>query len=72
MESRLTIIFEKGENGWWIAEIPEIPGAFSQGATKEEARANVLDAMRELMEFRRQEAVDNVDQANVETIQLAS
>jgi predicted RNase H-like HicB family nuclease len=72
MESTLTIIFEQGEDGWWVAEIPEIPGAFSQGATKQEARENVLDAMRELMEFRRREAIDSADQANIETISLAS
>jgi predicted RNase H-like HicB family nuclease len=34
----LAIIYEKGEDGWCIATIPEIPGAFSQGKTKAEAR----------------------------------
>ena len=48
----MTIIFERGDKGWWVATIPEVPGAFSQGKTKEAARANVLDAMRELMEAR--------------------
>jgi predicted RNase H-like HicB family nuclease len=48
MPDELTIIYERGEQGWWIATIPEVPGAFSQGRTKEEARANVLDALSEL------------------------
>ena len=52
MPNELTIIFELGRDGWWIATIPDVPGAFSQGKTKEEARANVLDAMAELMAAR--------------------
>lgn len=43
---RLTIRFEKGEDGWIVASIPEVPGALSQGRTREEARANVIDALR--------------------------
>jgi predicted RNase H-like HicB family nuclease len=53
MTQELTIIFEQGESGWWIATIPEVPGAFSQGKTREEARENVLDALNELMTARR-------------------
>lgn len=47
MPTELTIIFERDDAGWWIATIPEVPGAFSQGATKDEARENVLDALTE-------------------------
>jgi predicted RNase H-like HicB family nuclease len=42
----LTIVYEPGEDGWTIASIPEIAGVFSQGRTREEARANVIDALR--------------------------
>jgi predicted RNase H-like HicB family nuclease len=45
-ELALTIIFEPGEDGWLIASIPEVAGVFSQGRTREEARANVIDALR--------------------------
>ncbi len=40
----LTIVCEPGEEGWVIASIPEVAGVFSQGRTREEARANVIDA----------------------------
>lgn len=71
MPSEFTIIFERGEDGWWIATIPEIPGAFSQGKTKEEARANVLDAMQELMVARRELALrERGDFTEVETVPL--
>jgi predicted RNase H-like HicB family nuclease len=42
----LTIIFEPGDHGWLIASIPEVAGVFTQGRTREEARANVIDALR--------------------------
>ncbi len=57
MADELTIIYERGQDGWWIATIPEVPGAFSQGATRDEARANVLDALHELMAARRERAL---------------
>lgn len=43
---QMTIRFESGEDGWIIASIPEVPGAISQGTTRAEARANVIDALR--------------------------
>lgn len=42
----LTIVYEQGEDGWVIASIPEVAGVLSQGTTREEARENVLDALR--------------------------
>ena len=45
----LTVIYEDGEDGFVIARIQEIPAAMSQGRTREEARENVLDALRELV-----------------------
>jgi predicted RNase H-like HicB family nuclease len=42
----LTIVYEPGEDGWVIASIPDVARVFSQGRTREEARANVIDALR--------------------------
>lgn len=49
---RLTIVYEPGEDGWIVASVPEVPGALSQGETREEARANVIDALRGILELR--------------------
>ncbi len=49
---RLTIVYEPGEDGWIVASIPEVPGAHSQGHTREEARTNVIDALRGILELR--------------------
>ena len=46
---RLRIEYEPGEDGWVIAQIPAVPGAMSQGRTREEARENVLDALQLLL-----------------------
>ena len=48
---RLTIVFERDE-GWFVASVPEVPGAHSQGRTREEARANVMKALRGILELR--------------------
>ena len=44
---RLTIRFtEPDEEGWIVADVVEVPGAVSQGRTREDARENVIDALR--------------------------
>ena len=45
----LTVVYEEGESGWVVARIREVPAAMSQGKTRDEARENVLDALRELV-----------------------
>ena len=49
---QLTIVYEAGEDGWVIASVPEVPGVHSQGKTREEARENVIDALRGMLELR--------------------
>ena len=49
---RLTIVFEPDEEGWIVASVPEVPGALSQGRTREDARENVIDALHGILELR--------------------
>jgi predicted RNase H-like HicB family nuclease len=43
----LTITYdEPDEEGWIVARVVEVPGALSQGRTRDEARENVIDALR--------------------------
>ncbi len=45
-----TISFDgPDEEGWIVARILEVPGAMSQGRTREEAKENVLDALRTVL-----------------------
>jgi predicted RNase H-like HicB family nuclease len=34
-----------GEDGYWVAECPSLPGCISQGTTKDEAVANIKEAI---------------------------
>jgi predicted RNase H-like HicB family nuclease len=40
------VLLYPGEDGYWVAECPSLLGCVSQGATKEEAIANVREAIQ--------------------------
>ncbi len=40
------VIIYPGEDGYWVAECASLPGCISQGKTKEEALANIKEAIR--------------------------
>jgi predicted RNase H-like HicB family nuclease len=67
---RVTIVYEEGDDGWVVASIPEVPGANSQGHTREEARANVIDALRGILELRFGEHPAIADAADSEPLEL--
>lgn len=48
----VTIVYETDEDGWIVASVPEVPGVHSQGRTRDDARANVIDALRGMLELR--------------------
>jgi predicted RNase H-like HicB family nuclease len=52
----LTAVFEPAEEGGFIAYVEELPGANTQGETLDEARENLLDAVRELLAANRESA----------------
>ncbi len=43
---KFTIILEKDEDGFIVASCPALPGCHSQGKTREEAIANIEEAIR--------------------------
>ncbi len=45
----LTIWYEANDDGRITAQVAELPGAISEGRTREEARTNVLDALQVLL-----------------------
>jgi predicted RNase H-like HicB family nuclease len=50
---KLPVAIYPGEDGWFVAECPVIPGCVSQGRTREEALANIEDAIHGCLEVRR-------------------
>ncbi len=47
-----TAVITAGDDGWFCAQIPEVPEAISQGRTLGEARTNVEEALRLALEWR--------------------
>jgi predicted RNase H-like HicB family nuclease len=39
------VIIYSGEDGYFIAECPSLPGCISQGSTREEAVSNIKEAI---------------------------
>ncbi len=53
---KLHAVIEQDEAGYYVAEVPALPGCLSQGKTREEAIANIKEAIEgwlEVMEAER-------------------
>ena len=59
-EMRQVIIYP-GEDGYWVAECPSLPGCVSQGRTKEEAVANIREAIQVYIAALRQDGLPVAD-----------
>ena len=62
---KYTAIYERGEDGWWIASCLEMPEAITQGETIKEARENLKDAIQLLLEVRREDAEKELEGRDV-------
>jgi len=49
---KFVITLDRDEDGAWIAECPAIPGCVSQGSTREDAEANIREAIVLSLEVR--------------------
>ncbi len=49
---KFTVTLDRDEDGAWVAECPSIPGCVSQGESREEALANVREAITLCLEVR--------------------
>ena len=50
---KFTAVFEQ-EGEWWMAYVEELPGANTQGATLDEARDNLKEAIQLVVETNRE------------------
>lgn len=49
------VLIYPGEDGWYVAECPSLPGCISQGKTREEAVENIKEAIELYIEGLREE-----------------
>ena len=61
------IIIKPGEDGFWLAECPSLPGCISQGRSKQEAIKNIRSAIQGYLEVLKQDEVPIPDD-NMESI----
>jgi len=47
---KLRVIIEPDEDGFFVATCPNLPGCISQGKTRQEALANITEAMQAYVE----------------------
>ena len=64
---KFNITLDRYEDGVFVAECPSIPGCVSQGATRDEALANVREAIALCLEVRAERGMPlTVETAQVE------
>jgi predicted RNase H-like HicB family nuclease len=67
-----TAVFERADEGGYVAFVEEVPGAISQGETLDEARENLREALALILEVNRENALDGVNESRIvrETIAI--
>jgi predicted RNase H-like HicB family nuclease len=72
LNMKLTAVFEPAKEGGYTCFVEEIPAAISQGETLEEAKANLLDALKLVLKCQRELAEKELSpQALREPIEIA-
>ena len=71
MSTRQVILHPAEEGGYWV-EVPSLPGCVSQGDTREEALANIKEAIELFVEALEEigEEVSPADHFIVETVEV--
>ncbi len=69
---KYTVILEKEEEGGYSAQCLELPGAISQGETKEEALQNIKEAIEAVLEALTQEVKVLGTLAEISTVEISA
>ena len=54
---KLLVVFETDEDGWEVVSCPDLPGCHSQGRTREEALANIREAIKGYLDSMQEDGV---------------
>lgn len=58
MDAKFTAVF-RSDGDWWAAYVEELPGANTQGRTLDEARENLKEAAKLILEVNREISTEN-------------
>lgn len=64
---KFRIVIERDETGYYVAEVPALPGCLSQGRSRAEARRNVREAIAGWLEVMN----SKVKNRRAETLEVA-
>ena len=67
---KFAITLEKDEDGFIVASCPALPGCHSQGKTRQEAIANIEEAMRGYIASKRKHG-ESLPVTDVEEVEVA-
>ncbi|MCZ7357331.1 MAG: type II toxin-antitoxin system HicB family antitoxin [Candidatus Methanoperedens sp.] len=68
---KYTIILEKEEEGGYSAQCLELPGAISQGETKQEALRNIKEAIELVLEVINEEVKTLGNAAEISAVEVS-
>lgn len=54
---KFVVTLDRDEDGAWVVECPAIPGCVSQGTNKDEALANIAEAIHACLEVRAEQGL---------------
>ncbi len=64
------VVVYPGEDGYWVAECPSLPGCVSQGKTREEAVVNIKEAIQGYIQALKEDELP-IPEERFETIVVA-
>jgi predicted RNase H-like HicB family nuclease len=62
VKHEFNVVYTPVEDGWYMAQVPELPGAVTQGRDLNEAREMIQEAVELLLQSYRQSAEKDVAQ----------
>ncbi len=68
---KVKVLLYPGEDGYIVAECPALPGCASQGQTRDEALANIHEAIEGWLEVQEERHAHQLEQANLEIVEIA-
>jgi antitoxin HicB len=67
---KVLVVLERDEDGFGVAHSPTLPGCISQGRTREEALANISEAIQGYLESLRKHGEPLPEPADMELLEV--
>jgi predicted RNase H-like HicB family nuclease len=66
-----TVIVEKDEDGFYVAEVPDLKGCYTQGKTLEEVMKNIREVIELCLEAEREKEFPKKELVAVQRIEVS-